>query len=126
VIPALIRRFIEAKRDGLPEVRLMGTGTARREFLHVDDLAQAALFLMENYDEDAPINVGASQDGTIEELACLIAMIVDYPGRIVFTGEGPDGMPRKLLDSSRIRAMGWEPKIGLAEGLKRTIKEVRI
>lgn len=125
VIPALIRRFTEARDQGVKEVRLMGTGKARREFLHVDDMAQAALFLMDTYNEAEPINVGWGKDSSIWFIAETIARIIGYRGTVVFTGEGPDGMPRKCLDVSRMKALGWEPKIGLVEGLERTIKEAK-
>jgi GDP-L-fucose synthase len=117
VVPALIRRFHEARRAGAPKVTLWGTGTPRREFLHVADLASAACFAMEKYDHPAPLNVGVGEDLTIAELATLISRIVGYAGRIVFDSSRPDGTPRKLLDVSRLTALGWRAKIGLEEGL---------
>ena len=120
VLPALLRRFHEAKERGAPEVTLWGTGTARRELLHVDDLAEAALLLMDVYDSPDVINVGAGEDLTIRELAELVQGVVGYQGRIVFDSGKPDGTPRKLLDSSRMRALGWRPKITLAQGIRAT------
>lgn len=117
VIPALIRRFHEAKEENLPQISVWGTGQPRREFLHVDDLAQAAKFLMEHYDEEQIINVGIGEDLSIRELAEQIAEVVAYQGKIVFDTSQPDGIPRKLVDSSRLLAMGWRPRIGLREGL---------
>jgi GDP-L-fucose synthase len=117
VLPALIRRFHEAKSDDVSSVTLWGTGTPRREFLHVDDLARACELLLESYDDPAPINVGVGEDLTIAELAELIAKIVGYTGRIEFDTSKPDGTPRKLLDVSRIDALGFEPHIGLADGV---------
>lgn len=117
VLPALIRRFDEAREQGCDSVTLWGTGTPRREFLHVDDLADAALFLMENYSSEEIINVGCGEDLTIAELARLVAEIVGYAGEIRFDPAMPDGTPRKLLDVSRLFALGWRPKIGLREGI---------
>ena len=120
VIPALIRRFHEAKRDAAPRVVVWGTGRPRREFLHVDDLADALLFLLENYDEPMPINVGVGQDLTIRVLAELVADVVGYDGEIAFDPSKPDGTPQKLLDVSRLRALGWRSTIGLREGIQST------
>jgi len=123
VIPALIRKFHEAKRDGAASVEVWGTGNPRREFLHVDDLADACVFLMENYsarDLGGFVNVGTGTDLTIRELAETIRRIVGYEGEIRFNPEKPDGTPRKLLDVSRITALGWKPKVSLEEGLRRT------
>ncbi|HET9188338.1 MAG TPA: GDP-L-fucose synthase [Acidothermaceae bacterium] len=117
VLPALIRRFHEAKLDDASSVTLWGTGTPRREFLHVDDLARACELLLESYDDPAPINVGVGEDVTIAELADLVAKIVGYTGRIEFDASKPDGTPRKLLDVSRVNALGFEPRIGLADGI---------
>jgi len=122
VLPALIRRFHEAKLAGAPRVVLWGTGTPRREFLHVDDLADAALFLMRHYDEGGIINVGTGEDLTIAELAALVREVVGYRGEIGFDPSMPDGMPRKLLDVSRLRALGWRPKIPLREGIEATYR----
>jgi GDP-L-fucose synthase len=120
VVPALIRRFHEARLAGTPKVTLWGTGTPRREFLHVDDLASAAYFAMRNYDCPEPLNVGVGEDLSIAELAQLIARITGYTGKIVFDSSRPDGTPRKLLDVSRLSALGWRAKIGLEEGLTST------
>lgn len=117
VLPALIRRFSEAKDDGLDEVLLWGTGTPRREFLHVDDLGDALLFLLDHYDSPTTINVGTGTDVTIRELAELVARTVGYKGAIVQDTSKPDGTPRKLLDVSRLTELGWRATIGLEEGL---------
>jgi len=120
VLPAMIRRFHEAKISGTPTVTLWGTGTPRREFLHVDDLANAACFLMENYDRPDVLNVGVGEDLTIAELAALVSRIAGYNGRIVFDPSRPDGTPRKLLDVSRIHALGWRAQISLEQGISDT------
>jgi GDP-L-fucose synthase len=120
VVPGLIRRFHEARATGAAEVVVWGSGRPRRELLHVDDLAEACLFLMRHYEDDAHINVGAGEDLSIRELAELIAEVVGFRGRITFDPSRPDGSPRKLLDSARIRAAGWRPRIALREGLRDT------
>lgn len=117
VLPAMMRRFHEAKISGLPSVTLWGTGMPRREFLHVDDLANAACFLMETYDEPDLVNVGVGEDLTIANLAALVARIVGYGGSILFDPSLPDGTPRKLLDVSRIHALGWHAQIPLEKGI---------
>ncbi|WP_030545143.1 GDP-L-fucose synthase [Streptomyces albus] len=117
VLPALIRRFHEAKETGAPEVTLWGTGTPRREFLHVDDLAAACAVLLRSYDGDDPVNVGCGEDLTIRELAETVREVTGYPGRIAFDAGKPDGTPRKLLDISRISALGWKPRIPLRDGI---------
>jgi len=122
VIPALIRKFHEAKVQGKPRVVVWGTGKPRREFLHVDDLADAALFLMQNYDGEEIINVGVGEDVSIRELAELIRDVVGYEGEIVFDTTKPDGTPRKLLDVSRLHALGWRARISLREGLGQTYR----
>jgi GDP-L-fucose synthase len=122
VLPALIRRFHEAKLAGSPHVTLWGSGTPRREFLHVDDLAEALLFLMQNYDEKEMINIGTGTDLTILELAEIVREIVGYQGEIVFDSTMPDGTPRKLLDVSRISSLGWSGKISLTEGIASTYR----
>ncbi|MGH8218250.1 MAG: GDP-L-fucose synthase family protein [Steroidobacteraceae bacterium] len=120
VLPALIRKLHEAKERGAPEVEIWGTGNPRREFLHVDDLANACLFLMEGYDEERPINVGWGADISIAELAALVARIVGYSGARRFNPAMPDGTPRKLLDTSRLKALGWAPRISLEAGIADT------
>ena len=122
VLPALIRRFHQAKISGSTEVTLWGTGTPRREFLHVDDLASAACFLMETYDGCDALNVGTGEDLTIAELAELVARVTGYSGRIRFDPSRPDGMRRKLLDVSRIDALGWRARISIEEGVASTYK----
>jgi GDP-L-fucose synthase len=120
VLPAMIRRFHEAKEGGTSEVTLWGTGTPRREFLHVDDLARACVHLLEHYDEPETINVGVGQDVSIKELAELVADIVGFAGDLAWDTSKPDGTPRKLLDVSRINATGWGARIGLREGIAST------
>lgn len=120
VLPSLIRRFDEARRAGARRVVNWGSGTPRREFLHVDDLARACLHLLEHYDDDGPVNVGTGTDLTVREAAELVAEVVGYRGTLAWDPGQPDGTPRKLLDVSRITALGWEPRIGLREGLEGT------
>jgi len=120
VIPALIRKFHEAKVRGEPHVVVWGTGAPRREFLHVDDLADAAVFLMQNYDGEAFVNVGVGQDISIRELAELIREVVGFEGEIRFDTSKPDGTPRKLLDVSKLNALGWRARIPLRAGLRQT------
>ena len=120
VLPAMIRRFHEARESAAPVVRLWGTGAPRREFLHVDDLARACVLLLRRYDDPLPVNVGASCDLTIRELAALVSEVVGYRGSVEWDATKPDGTPRKLLDSSRIERLGWRPHIGLAEGIRST------
>ncbi|MFD9218013.1 MULTISPECIES: GDP-L-fucose synthase family protein [unclassified Streptomyces] len=120
VLPSLIRRFDEARREGARQVVNWGSGAPRREFLHVDDLARACLHLLEHYDADGPVNVGTGTDLTIREAAEQVAEVVGYRGTLEWDPRQPDGTPRKLLDISRITALGWEPRIGLREGLART------
>ncbi|MHB8884814.1 MAG: GDP-L-fucose synthase [Methylovirgula sp.] len=117
VLPALIRKFHEAKQERKSEVVVWGSGTPLREFLHVDDLADAVVFLLHHYDEDEPINCGAGFDLSIRELAEKIGRIIGFEGRLVFDSTKPDGTPRKLMDSSRIVARGWKPRIDLDEGI---------
>jgi GDP-L-fucose synthase len=117
VLPALLRRFHEAKASGAPMVTLWGTGTARREFLHVDDLARACVMLLDRYDDPAPINIGTGHDLTIAELARKVAHAVGWDGEIRWDTSRPDGTPRKLLEISRITSLGWHPRIGLDDGL---------
>jgi GDP-L-fucose synthase len=120
VLPAMIRRFHEAKSSGVATVTLWGTGKPRREFLHVDDLANAACFLMETYEGIDLLNVGVGEDLTIADLATMVASVVGYEGRIMFDSSHPDGTPRKLLDVSRIRALGWKARIPLKRGIAST------
>jgi GDP-L-fucose synthase len=123
VLPALIGKFHRAKINQAPEVVLWGSGTPRREFLHADDLASACLLLLEKYNDPEPINIGYGEDLAISELAELVRNTVGYQGQISWDASQPDGTPRKLLDISRIRQLGWSPKISLADGLKRTYQE---
>jgi GDP-L-fucose synthase len=120
VLPALIRRFDEARERGDAEVVVWGTGTPRREFLHVDDLADALVFLMDRYSDEPPVNVGWGEDVSIRELAETVARVVGFTGRIVFDPSRPDGTPRKLLDTGRMNALGWRPRIRLDEGVRQT------
>jgi GDP-L-fucose synthase len=120
VLPALIRRIHEAKLRGDPSVTVWGTGTPRREFLHVDDLADAVVYLLHAYDDEPIVNVGWGKDVTIRELAELIVSAVDYKGRLVFDSSKPDGAPRKLLDVSRLAGLGWQPRISLEQGIEST------
>lgn len=122
VLPALIRKFHQAKEQGAAEVEIWGTGTPRREFLHVDDLADACLFLMERYDGDSWVNVGCGRDLSIAELAETIGRIVGFEGSVRHDRSKPDGTPRKLLDTSRLSALGWLPRIGLEEGIRSTYR----
>ncbi len=124
VLPALIRKFHTAKVKGDPAVTVWGTGSPLREFLHVDDLAEALVFLMNNYDEKLFVNVGYGEDLSIKDLALLIKDIVGYEGDLQFDTSKPDGTPRKLMDSSRIHSLGWKPKITLREGIKKVYDEV--
>lgn len=120
VVPALLRKAHESKRDGSDQVAVWGSGLPRREFLHVDDLADACVFLAQTYSGEEPINVGTGRDCTIRELAELIGEVVGWSGKFVFDASRPDGTPRKLLDVSRLTELGWAPKIRLAEGLAQT------
>ena len=117
VLPALIRKFHDAKQEGRSEVPIWGTGSPRREFLHVDDLADACVFLMRRYDAAAHVNVGTGQDLTIRELAELVKDVVHPQATLAFDASKPDGAPRKLLDVSRLHALGWHHKIELREGI---------
>jgi GDP-L-fucose synthase len=125
VVPAMIRRFHEAKIGSSRSVTLWGTGTPRREFLHVDDLASAACFVMENYEGGDSLNVGVGEDLSIAELAELVARVVDYTGQVRFDPSRPDGTPRKLLDVSRLHALGWRARIGLEDGVRATYEWYR-
>jgi len=120
VLPALIRKFHEAKACASPSVVIWGTGSPRREFLHVDDLADAAVYLMQTYDKPEIVNVGVGEDVTIRELANLVRGIVGYKGELTFDTTKPDGTPRKLLDVSRLHTLGWKAKVSLRQGIEQT------
>jgi len=120
VVPALLRKFHEAKVSGAGSVQVWGTGNPRREFLHVDDLADAAVYLMKNYSDESIVNVGVGEDVSIRELAELIARVVEFEGELCFDAGKPDGAPRKLLDVSKLNDIGWRAKINLGEGLSST------
>jgi len=122
VLPALLRKIHEAKMGNLDQVSVWGTGTPRREFLHVDDLADACVFLLENYDSSEIINIGCGQDTSIRDLAVLICEILGFQGDLVFDPSMPDGTPRKLLDMQRLFGMGWRPQIPLREGIAHAYK----
>jgi len=124
VLPAMLSKFITAKRNNLPEVELWGTGSPKREFLHVDDLATACLHLMEHYNEQGLVNVGTGEDVTIKELAELIQSVTGYEGVIRWNTDKPDGTPRKLMDVSKINKLGWQSKIALKDGVKAIYLEV--
>jgi GDP-L-fucose synthase len=117
VLPALIRKVHEAKKSGASEIQVWGTGTPRREFLHADDLADACVFLLKNYDSPELINIGSGEDTTIRALAELVCEVLGYDGALVFDPTKPDGTPRKLMDSSRLFALGWKPCISLRKGI---------
>lgn len=123
VLPALIRRIILAKKKNEPSVTIWGTGTPRREFLHVDDLADACYFLLQNYNQKGLVNIGCGIDISIKELAEIIVAELGYEGEILFDKTKPDGTPRKLMDTSKINNFGWRHSISLEEGIKRTILE---
>jgi GDP-L-fucose synthase len=123
VLPAMIRKFHEAKLDGKDKVEIWGTGTPKREFLYVDDLADACHHLMLNYNDSEIVNIGTGQDVTIAELAIGIRNIVGFEGEIYFNTNMPDGTPRKLLDVSKLKELGWEYKISLKEGIEKTYKD---
>jgi GDP-L-fucose synthase len=120
VLPALIRKFHEAKSRGDENVEIWGTGTPRREFLHVDDLADAVVYLLQNYDGEPIVNIGWGEDVTIRELAEMVMSAIGYSGALAFDPTKPDGTPRKLLDVSRLNGLGWRPRISLNEGIAAT------
>ena len=124
VLPALIRRIILAKKNNDPSVVIWGTGTPRREFMHVDDLADACYFLLQNYNEAGHVNIGWGSDVSIKQVAETIASEVGYKGILEFDTTKPDGTPRKLLDTTKINNLGWKPSIKLEDGIRRTIEEV--
>jgi GDP-L-fucose synthase len=125
VLPALIRRIVLAKNNNEPTVTIWGTGTPRREFLHVDDLADACYFLLQNYNEQGLVNIGCGTDVSIKELAELIVTEVGYEGQLVFDTSKPDGTPRKLMDTTKINHLGWSSIIDLKAGIRKTILEVK-
>ena len=124
VLPALMRKIHEAKVENAPSVEVWGTGKAKREFLHVNDLAKACLFLMKEYDDASPINIGTGEDISIGDLASLIEEVVGYEGEIVYDASKPDGTPRKLLDVSKLHNLGWKHEIGLRKGISKVYQEV--
>lgn len=121
VLPALIRKFVEAKERNAPSVTLWGTGTPKREFLYIDDLADACVFLMNNYNDSEIINIGVGEDISIAELAQKIASLVGYAGSIAYDSTKPDGTPRKLLDVSKIKSLGWSAKTSIDDGIRKTV-----
>jgi GDP-L-fucose synthase len=123
VLPALLRKFHEAKASGTGDVQIWGTGTPRREFLHVDDLADACYFLMQQYNEPGFINIGIGADIPIRELADMISEVVGYKGKLVFDASKPDGTPRKLMDVSKLKALGWKANIPLNEGIRQVYQD---
>ena len=125
VLPALIRRIVLAKKNNEPSVTIWGTGTPRREFLHVDDLADACYFLLQNYNEQGLVNIGCGTDVSIKELAELIVVEVGYMGQLVFDSSKLDGTPRKLMDTGKLNILGWESKINLKEGIIKTLEEIK-
>ncbi|MFH6985168.1 GDP-L-fucose synthase family protein [Marinoscillum luteum] len=124
VLPALIRKFHNAKATDAQEISIWGTGSPLREFLHVDDLAEACLFLMKNYSSEKTINVGFGEDLSIKDLALMVKGVVGFSGALVFDSSKPDGTPRKLMDSSKLRALGWMPKISLSDGIRKVYADV--
>jgi GDP-L-fucose synthase len=123
VLPAILRKIFEAKMTNQSEVTLWGSGLPRREFLYVDDLADACVYLMKHYSEPEPINIGVEEDISINDLAYLIADIIDYKGDFIYDTSKPDGTPRKLLDINRIRTLGWQAKTDLKTGIKLTLED---
>jgi GDP-L-fucose synthase len=123
VLPALVRKFATAKKENKPQTEIWGSGSPLREFLYVDDLAEACLFLMENYNDPLHLNIGSGQEITIKDLALLIKEIVGYKGEIVFNAAMPDGTPRKLLDCTRITQLGWKATTSLRQGIENVVKQ---
>jgi GDP-L-fucose synthase len=126
VLPALIRKFVLAKKNNDATVTIWGTGTPRREFLHVDDLADACYFLFQNYNEKGIVNIGCGTDVSIKELAELIVAEVGYQGQLFFDITKPDGTPRKLMETAKLNNLGWRPKIKLDDGIRKTIQEFNL
>lgn len=125
VLPALLRKFIEAKKQGLPTVTLWGTGSPYREFMHVDDCAAGCIYLMQHYDQEGHVNIGTGIDLQIKDLAALIAQVVGFEGKIVYDIDKPDGTPRKLMDVSKINALGWSANIPLDQGIEMVYQKVK-
>ena len=125
VLPALLRKFITAKNSGAPSVNMWGTGSPKREFLHADDLAAACVYLMQTYDAEGLVNIGVGEDISILELAQLVQKIVGYEGTIQTDPSKPDGIPRKLMDVSKLAALGWKAQISLEEGIQRVYEEIK-
>jgi GDP-L-fucose synthase len=125
VLPALLRKFITAKKNKESSVTLWGTGSPFREFLHVDDLADACFFLMKNYNEAGLINIGFGEDISIKDLAHLIEKIIGYEGEIIWDTSKPDGTPRKLMDVSKLNQLGWKPTINLEEGIQKVLNDIQ-
>ncbi len=124
VLPALVRKFFEAKRDNLPTVTVWGDGSPMREFMHVDDCAEACLYLMRHYSDEGAVNVGTGVDVTIKELALSIQKIIGFEGEVVFDSFKPNGTPRKLLDVSKLRSLGWKHSVSLEEGLQKVCANI--
>ena len=124
VLASLIRKFYLAKRNKKDFVEVWGSGKPLREFMHVDDFADAVLFVMTKYDSGIPLNVGTGNELSISKLAALISKLVNYKGKIIYNKKFPDGTPRKILDSSRIRNLGWRPKINIKNGIKKILKNI--
>ncbi len=122
VLPALINRYVTAKRSGASEVTLWGTGESKREFLHSSDLATAVLLASEKYDSDLHLNIGTGEDLSIKELASKVSKFSSFTGQTKWDSSKPDGTPRKVLDVSRLKALGWQPKVSLDNGIKETIQ----
>jgi len=125
VLPALLRKFITAKQNNQPAVTLWGSGSPRREFMHTDDLAEACIFLMNNFNEKGLVNIGWGEDVTILELAQLIKTIVGYEGELIFDTTKPDGTPRKLMDVTKLNKLGWKAAISLEEGIRKVYEEIK-
>ena len=124
VLPALIRKFHEAKVNNAAYVEIWGTGSPKREFLHVNDMAAACVYLMQNYNEKGFVNIGCGEDISIKDLALLVKKIVGFEGELQFDSSKPDGTPRKLLDVSRLNATGWKPTISLEDGIRSVYEKV--